>query len=583
MSAGIRFAITFFFLCPLLGSSTAIAEQAQETVPPAAGQEHEFDEGSGITISHVNDFQLESLVLLGKVWSFLKYHHPLVGRRDINWDYALFRVLPAILYADTETERQRTLIDLVESLGPVNAHVCSVPSPEILHHSLDLDWIYDPVLGSELTSLLEEVYERRYQEQHYVVRGTPYQPYLILNENNYEDMEYLDAGFRLLTLFRYWGVIEYYYPYRYAIDGNWHDVLAEFIPSFLAAETPLAYQLELQRLIISIDDSHAVIVRGVNEIKEYFGTLHTPIILCNIDDQWVVDKITHETAACAGIRVGDVVTMIDDLPIKDRVTQLLPYINASTIASRYYSLGFYLLRGNSESVQLTIQRGGDEFVTVLQRMPWDSLDMSLAEKPAVGDGPCSVINEEIGYAYIGLLSRGSVPRMMEVMNNKRGLILDLREYPYDDVVYDLAEYILPEDTVFARFTLPDFQNPGTFVWIEPAIAGGGEHLYEGKIAILIDEGTFSSGEFTAMAWRLAPEARIFGTPSNGTDGNVVYVPLPGGMEARITGLGVYNPDGSETQMVGILPDVYVRPTVEGMQAGRDELLESALEWLNSEK
>ena len=86
-----------------------------------------------------------------------------------------------------------------------------------------------------------------------------------------------------------------------------------------------------------------------------------------------------------------------------------------------------------------------------------------------------------------------------------------------------------------------------------------------------------------MAWRLAPQARVFGSPSAGADGDVVFVPLPGGVRTRFSGIGVYNPDKSETQRVGILPDVVVRPTIEGMQHGRDEVLEAALEWLSSEE
>jgi hypothetical protein len=33
--------------------------------------------------------------------------------------------------------------------------------------------------------------------------------------------------------------------------------------------------------------------------------------------------------------------------------------------------------------------------------------------------------------------------------------------------------------------------------------------------------------------------------------------------------------------VGIQPDVFVEPTIEGIRAGRDEVLEKALEYLNS--
>jgi C-terminal processing protease CtpA/Prc len=39
---------------------------------------------------------------------------------------------------------------------------------------------------------------------------------------------------------------------------------------------------------------------------------------------------------------------------------------------------------------------------------------------------------------------------------------------------------------------------------------------------------------------------------------------------------VFYPDKRATQRVGIVPDVEVRPTIAGILAGRDEVLEEAL-------
>src|SRR5205823_5094475 len=49
--------------------------------------EHEFDAGSRITISELTKTQIENLALLGKVWGFLKYHHPSVVSGQRHWDY----------------------------------------------------------------------------------------------------------------------------------------------------------------------------------------------------------------------------------------------------------------------------------------------------------------------------------------------------------------------------------------------------------------------------------------------------------------------------------------------------------------
>lgn len=46
---------------------------------------------------------------------------------------------------------------------------------------------------------------------------------------------------------------------------------------------------------------------------------------------------------------------------------------------------------------------------------------------------------------------------------------------------------------------------------------------------------------------------------------------------RAFGFGVYYPDGTNTQRAGVRIDVPVHATVEGLRAGRDEILEKALE------
>ena len=44
----------------------------------------------------------------------------------------------------------------------------------------------------------------------------------------------------------------------------------------------------------------------------------------------------------------------------------------------------------------------------------------------------------------------------------------------------------------------------------------------------------------------------------------------------ISGVGVFYPDERPTQQVGIVPDIEVKPTIAGIRAHRDEVLEEAL-------
>lgn len=67
-----------------------------------------------------------------------------------------------------------------------------------------------------------------------------------------------------------------------------------------------------------------------------------------------------------------------------------------------------------------------------------------------------------------------------------------------------------------------------------------------------------------------------GSTTAGADGNVSPFPLPGAARAMISGIGVFYPDGTPTQRVGITPVLEVTPTLEGIREGRDEVLEAGV-------
>jgi C-terminal processing protease CtpA/Prc len=70
---------------------------------------------------------------------------------------------------------------------------------------------------------------------------------------------------------------------------------------------------------------------------------------------------------------------------------------------------------------------------------------------------------------------------------------------------------------------------------------------------------------------------IVGGTTAGTNGNVASFPTPGGFSMGFTGMRVTRHDGhSPHHMVGVKPDVPVAPTLEGLRAGRDEVLERGM-------
>ena len=94
--------------------------------------------------------------------------------------------------------------------------------------------------------------------------------------------------------------------------------------------------------------------------------------------------------------------------------------------------------------------------------------------------------------------------------------------------------------------------------------------------ILVDEISQSQSETAAMAFRAATGATVIGSTTAGADGNVSGIPLPRRLQSMISGIGVFHPDHKPKQQIGIVPDIVVRPTIAGIRADRDEVLEAAI-------
>jgi C-terminal processing protease CtpA/Prc len=144
------------------------------------------------------------------------------------------------------------------------------------------------------------------------------------------------------------------------------------------------------------------------------------------------------------------------------------------------------------------------------------------------------------------------------------------------MVFALGTLLIDKETMFARFTEGDLSNPGAFHWGATEFLKPEQRHYSGKVVILVDETSMSQAEYTAMAFRSARAAMVVGSTTAGADGNTSPFTLPGGLRAMISGIGVFYPDKTATQQIGIVPDVKVRPTIAGIRSGRDEVLEEAL-------
>jgi len=77
----------------------------------------------------------------------------------------------------------------------------------------------------------------------------------------------------------------------------------------------------------------------------------------------------------------------------------------------------------------------------------------------------------------------------------------------------------------------------------------------------------------------ATDVTFIGSPTSGANGDVTFFYIPGDISIRMTGQSVRHADGRQLQRVGILPDIEITSTIEGIRSGKDEVLERAIEYV----
>ena len=367
------------------------------------------------------------------------------------------------------------------------------------------------------------------------------------------------------------------------MDREWGTVLLELVPKFINASSAVDYSLAVLEMTASINDAHAFTYSGA--INLYWGVNTIPARARLIEGRTTVTMILPSLLdRGADLRVGDVITHIDGVPVEATRKAMRPLVNASNDASLELNIHGNLLRTNETQRSLTVVREGGVVLTVtVNAVPRSRFN---AEAAAVTGDTWTILPGNVGYVHMGRLMPSDVTFVMGQLRNTRAIVFDIRNYP-NSTLYSVANYLGASAWPFVKFSFPDMDHPGSLGWTAPFLAGpnspnawsgtlGATYTYTGRVVLLVDQETLSQAEYTAMALRTSPNAVVVGSQTAGADGNVSGIALPGGVVTAFSGLGVFYADGTPTQRVGIVPDFEVRPTVRGIREGRDEVLEAAL-------
>ena len=550
-----------------------------ERVLTVAQQDRAFDKGSAISSEDLLSCNINDLELLGRVWGLLKYHHPSIAEGAYNWDYELFRFLPEYINVKNEEDRNGLLIAWINNLGKIDE--CTTCKPTNKDAILKPSSRWMDKLHSKLKNKLIYIYKNRSQADNYYfdreIVGNP----RFKNENSYYGMPYPDAGFRLLSLYRYWNMINYFFPYKHLTDKNWDNILKEYIPLFINAKDELDYEKAAIQLIGEIQDTHANLWQGGNRLEEWKGANYAPIKVRFVENQLTItDFFIQDSEDDFGLKIGDVITKIDDVSIQAIIKENLKYYPASNKTTQLRNLAADILRSNQENIKVEFKRQNETNLTVLPLYTKNQID-KLKDYLKIEKKSFKFLDKNIGYVNLAHIEKEDVPKIKKEFQDTDGIIIDVRNYPATSILYELGPYFVSSDRPFVKFTTVNLKNPGEFTFVNTLHMHSKGKNYRGKVVVLINELTQSHAEFTTMAFKVGDNSILIGSTTAGADGNVSEITLPGGLQTMISGIGVHYPDGTETQRIGIVPDIVVKPTIEGIRKGKDEVIEKAIDVINN--
>jgi len=291
----------------------------------------------------------------------------------------------------------------------------------------------------------------------------------------------------------------------------------------------------------------------------------------------VVAAIDGTPAARAGIRSGDIILSIDDVPIEDT--------NVNDAIAR--------MRGKPGTpVSITVSR-----VDEPEPVPFNIIRSHVQVKTVRS------AMLEPGYGYVRIThfsestykdTRNAVRDLQRSSKNElSGLVLDLRNNPGGvlDAAVDVSDIFLDEGVIVtANGRGPD----ANFVHN----AREGDLMENARLVVLVNEGSASASEIVAGALQDNSRATIVGSQTFGKGSVQTVMPLSQGRAIKLTTSHYYTPSGDSIHGQGITPDLELADhSAEDLSAGvsahntnpgaalllSDGQLRDALEVLKSER
>lgn len=549
--------------------------------------------------------KIENLKTFNKIYGYVKYFHPSDEAFQLDWDKFSIYAANKVLQCETNEAFAKTIDTLFSPIAPSiklsNSNVDKLVtknsdtlteqfwfhqgvgygmsmqngpyySQRIVATSENDSISYRPKYGETVNVSLNEVEYLSIPLVVYVNEAGTI-PKSNKNElenfitdlNNYK-IDESSLSFRIGNIINTHNVFQHFFPYFDVLNLDWENELENALIRSFKDSSLKDHLITLRKLTSPLKDGHISI--NSSGVKE---GIYTPPYFW----EWIGEKliITDVWQEDLNLEKGDEVLKINGIDSAKYFEEIESMISAGT-------LGW--LRYKSEELSLLGEKGSNITIETINQ----TIEVPRNQEPyshSKSFNPYTKIDEGIHYINLSLLDMETFNYLLPQLEKSTGLIFDLRGYPNSngEIINHLMKI---GDTTEAwmyipKIVYPDQQKPKSYLtanwkgFFEPALP----YLGDKKVVVLTDGKAISYAESLMGFVKGYKLATIVGQPTAGANGNFNTFNLPGEIEVSWTGMKIVKHDGSQLFAKGIVPDVYVQKTVQGIKEGRDEFLEKAIE------
>ena len=393
-----------------------------------------------------------------------------------------------------------------------------------------------------------------------------------------------------------WRVLRDNYVAETAARVDWDALRAELRPRAERATDDDEVRAIVREMLDRIGQSHFAIlpapvasaISSSTVRPEDVGTLGFDVRL--LDHALVVSSIDPQgPAAKAGVHAGWTLTRVG-ARVLDGALASLGDAPPNVRGFRAWALGTALLRGQAgvDADLGFLDASGKPVSCLLVRAPERGQPVKLGHLPTLfarlEDRRIERDGKAIGLIAFNVWMTPVSRQFDEAMDRLRdtsGIVIDLRGNPGGilTMIMGLSGHFVSDEADLGTITTRDSSLK---LVANPRLVGASGQAvkpFGGPVAILVDEGSYSASEIFSGGMQAIGRARVFGTQTAGGALPAVLERLPGGDVLQYAIGDFVTATGQRIEGRGVVPDQAVTPTREDLLAGRDPILDAALDWI----